>query len=92
MNLIGVSDSRSTIKFPIVLSNITELERINRSGANTIPFRPTVFREDPIPKKIHLVRSSSYDDGKIINVLLTEFEDEESEYVHYVLIDGESFF
>jgi hypothetical protein len=92
VNLIRVSDSRNTIKFPIALSNISELERINRSGVNAVPFRVNVFREEPISKKLHLIRSSSYDDGKVINVLLTEFEDEESEYSHYVLIDGKSFF
>ena len=63
VSLIRVSDFKSRIKFPIALTDITELEKINRTGGNPIPFRGNVFREDPISRKIHLIRSSPLDDG-----------------------------
>ena len=74
VNLIRVSDFKTRIDFPIALSDITELEKINRTGSNPIPFRINVFREDSISGKIHLIRSSPLDDGKNINVLLIDFE------------------
>ena len=92
VNLIRVGDFKTRIEFPIALTDITELEKINRTGSNPIPFRINVFREDPITGKIHLIRSSPLDDGTNINVLLIDFEYDEYKYSHYVLIDGMSFF
>ena len=42
-------------------------------------------------KKLSLVRSSPYSDGKIINVLLTEFTVNNKDYGHYVLIESMTF-
>ena len=92
VNLIRVSDFKTKIEFPIALTDITELEKINRTGSNPIPFRINVFREDPITGKVHLIRSSPLDDGTNINVLLIDFEDDEFEHSHYVLLDGMSVF
>ena len=91
VNLISISDSDYSVTFPVGLSEITELERINRRGANSLPFRINVFREDLLTKKLSLIRSSPYDDGKIINVLLTEFMANDEDYGHYVLIENMSF-
>ena len=91
VNLIKVSDSSYSLKFPVSLTEITELERINRSRVNSLLFRVNVFREDLISKKLSLIRSSPYDDGKIINVLLTEFTINNEDYGHYVLIESMSF-
>ena len=73
VSLIGVGDFKTRIEFPIALADLTELEKINRTGSNPIPFRINVFKEDPISGKIHLTRSSLFDDGKNINVLLIDF-------------------
>ena len=91
VNMIRVNDNTINIEFPISLNDITELERINRKGFNSLSFRINVFREDMMTKKLFLVRSSSYKDGKLINVLLTEFEVDKIQYSHYVLIDKLSF-
>lgn len=47
-----------------------------------------MLREGPISNKVDLFRPSPFDDGKIINVLLLEFEKGENEYSHYVLIES----
>lgn len=91
VNLIKISNSKCIIVFPISLAHITELERLNRSGGNPIPFRINVFREDHMSNKVYLVRSSQFDDGKIINVLLIEIEKGENDYLYYILIDSTSF-
>ena len=67
------------------------MELINRRAANCLIFRINVFREDLLSKKLFLIRSSPYDDGKIINVLLTEFTVNDKDYGHYVLIESMSF-
>ena len=92
VNLIKVSDYKFTVDFPVSLIDITELERINRKGENNIPFRISVFREDLLSGKLFLIRSSPFTDGKIINVLLTEFTIDDNDYSHYVLIEKTSFF
>ena len=91
VNLIKIRNSKCRIEFTISLRDITELERLNSSGGNPIPFRINVFREDPMSNKVYLVRSSPFDDGKIINVLLIEFEEGENDYLHYILIESTSF-
>ena len=48
--------------------------------------------EDPITNKLQLIRKSTFENGKIVNVLLTEFEHENESYLHYILIDRYSFF
>ena len=45
-----------------------------------------------LSQKNQLIRKSAFEDGKIINVLLTEFEHENSSCLHYILIDNYSFF
>ena len=91
VNMIRVTEKNHNIEFPVSLQDITELEHINRKGVNNLPFRINVFREDIISKKLFLIRSSSYSDGKLINVLLTEFELDGIDYFHYVLIEKLSF-
>ena len=91
VNLIKVSDDKFTIEFPICLNDVTELERINRKSVNNIPFRVNVFREDLLSRRLFLVRSSPYDDGKIIKVLLTEFTVSENDYCHFVLMENTTF-
>ena len=92
VNLLKTKDNENEIRFPVSLDDIGELERINRKGVSPIPFRVNVFMEDRESKKLFLVRSSSYEDGKIINVLLVEFNIDQKEYSHYVLIEKTSFF
>ena len=55
VNLIRVSDFKTRIEFPIALTDITELEKINSLVSNPISFRINVFREDTISGKIHLI-------------------------------------
>ena len=92
VNLIKTKDNESEILFPVRLDDIAELERINRKSVSLIPFRVNVFMEDRESKKLFLVRSSSYEDGKIVTVLLVEFNIDQKEYFHYVLIEKTSFF
>ena len=80
------------IGFPTPISEIHDLEGMDSKGIHPISFRVNVFREDPITKKLQLIRKSVFEDGKIINVLLTEFEHENSSYLHYILIGNCSFF
>ena len=68
------SISKQTINLSIGLTDITELEQINRSRCKLAPFRINVFREDIISNKVYLIRSSPFNNGKIINMLLGEFE------------------
>ena len=91
VTLIKTNNYEKTVYFPISLASITDLEYINRQSSPPIYFRVNVFREDPVTHKVQRVRESSYDDGKIINVLLVEFEHEEIDYSHYILIDKHSF-
>ena len=51
VNLIRVRDFKTRIDFPIALTDIIELEKINRTGGNPIPFRVNVFKQDPISGK-----------------------------------------
>ena len=92
VNLIKTKDNGNEIPFPVSLDDIAVLERINRKGISPIPFRVNVFMEDRASKKLFLVRSSSYEEGKIINVLLVEFNIDQGEYSHYVLIEKSTFF
>ena len=92
VNLIKISDNKFTVQLPISLNDITELERINRKGINDIPFRINVFLEDLLLRKLFLIRASPYNDGKFINVLLTEFTVGDKDYWHYVLIKNTTFF
>ena len=92
VNLIKTYDDGNQIRFPVRLGDIGELERINRKGISPIPFRVNVFMEDRESKKLFLIRSSSFEDGKIINVLLVEFNIDQKEYCHYLLIEKTSFF
>ena len=64
---------------------------MNKRGTYLISFRVNVYRDDPITKKIQLIRKSAFADGNTINLLLTEFEHENSSYLHYILIDNYSF-
>lgn len=91
VNLIKISDHKYTVNFPTSLNDITELERINRKGDNNICFRINVFREDLSSHKLFLIRSSPFNEGKVINVLLTEFTFENKDYAHYILIESTSF-
>ena len=91
VNQIKVSNIDYSVKFPVSLNKITELERLNRDKTDYLPFRINVFREDMLTQKLFLIRSSPYKDGKIINVLLTEFTVASIEYCHYVLVENTSF-
>ncbi len=91
VNLIKVSDNKFTVNFPISLNDITELERINRDKENNISFRVNIFREDLSSHKLFLIRASPFNEGKIINILLTEFTIDDNDYNHYVLIESTSF-
>ena len=42
-------------------------------------FRISVSGEDMIPDKVHFVLSGTFDEGKISNVILVEFELDEEE-------------
>ena len=90
---IKTKGRKKSVNFPITLSEITTLEQLNREeGLNSILFRINVFREDPVSAKVQLIRSSPLKDGKIINVLLVEFEHNDMEHSHYILIEKASFF
>ena len=91
VKLIRYSDDTHSINFPIKLDDLTELEQMNRTGLRQISFRINVFREDPLSSKVFLIRSSPFSSGKIINVLFTEFEIEDIDFGHYILIDHNSF-
>ena len=92
VKMIKTSTPTTQLQFPIKLSRISELERINRQRQDPICFQINVFREHPLTHKICLIRKSSYNDGKIINVLLVEFEHDGKDFFHYVLIENTSFF
>ena len=50
-----------------------------------------MFREDVISHKVHLIRKSPYDNGKTVNVLLTEFSHDGYDFKHYILIYKNTF-
>ena len=50
-----------------------------------------MFIEDLVSNNVYLVHSSPFNDGKIINMLLVEFQLDEKEYFQYVLIERMSF-
>ncbi len=91
VKMIKTSTPTTQLQFPIKLSCISELERINRQMQEPICFQINVFREHPLTHKICLIRKSSYNDGKIINVLLVELEHDGKDFFHYVLIENTSF-
>ena len=91
VDMIKTSNHKKTIKLPIALETISDLESFNRRGSNAIKFRINVFREDISSKQLQLIRHSSFNDGKIINVLLVEIEHAGVEYSHFVLIYKKSF-
>ena len=90
VNIIKTDD----ISFPIAISDIGKLEMINRSAKPPLKFSVNVFREDLSRGSVHMVRKSPYRDGKIVNVLLVDFNlrDEKENFSHYILIEGYSFF
>ena len=92
VKLIKTSDFKNQLQFPIKLTCISDLEHMNRQKKDSICFRINVFREDPLTNKVCLIRKSSYNDGKIVNVLLVEFEHHGKDFLHYVLIESTSFF
>ena len=89
---IKTSGCGKHIEFPIKLTSITDLEVVNRQGVYPISFRINVFRENPINHKLHLIRKSTFENGRIVNVLLVEFQQGENDYLHYILIDRPTFF
>ena len=65
--------------------------RINRRKVNDLLFGINVFRDDLLWTKLIVIRASPYDDGKIINGILTEFTQNDEYYGHYVMIESMSF-
>ena len=62
---IKTSNATQQIGFPTPLSEIHDLECMNRKGTHPISFRVNVFREDPITKKLQPLRKSAFEDGKL---------------------------
>ena len=80
------------IDFPISLSDITLLEKINRMKKIPLKFRINIFRENLSSNTIHMIRKSNFKDGKAVNVLLVDLIEGDTVFTHYVLIDSHSFF
>ena len=91
MELIKTSNSSKTIKFPISLADIHILEEINREQKNKILFRVNVLHDDLISKQLQLIRKSTFSDGKVINVLLVEYQYQNQDFYHYILIYRNTF-
>ena len=84
LKMIKTSTPNTQLQLPIKLSCISELEHINRQKQDPVCFQINVFREHPLTQKICLIRKSSYNDGKIINVLLVQFGHKGKYFFHHV--------
>ena len=80
------------IDFPISINDIVLLEQLNRRKEIPLKFRINVFREDLVNQTIFLIRKSTYKDGKVINVLLVDYEYDGEIFSHFLLIESNSFF
>ena len=83
--------STDGIDFPISLSDLSLLEKVNRRKKIPLKFRINVFRENLSSNTIHLIRKSSFEDGKVVNLLLVDLIDDENTFTHYILIEGHTF-
>ena len=91
VKLLKTGNSQKSVSFPISLEDILFIEEINRNSVTPILFRVNVFKEDIISHQLQLVRKSSFNDGKVVNVLLVEYEYLGQDFSHYVLIYKHSF-
>ena len=69
------------------MDDILKLETLNGDKINSIYFRINVFKEDLESKKLFLVRTSPYQDGKIINALHVDYQKHGVASSHYILIE-----
>ena len=91
VKLLKTGNSQKSVSFPISLEDILFIEEINRNSVTPILFRVNVFKEDIISHQLQLVRKSSFNDGKVVNVLLVEYEYLGQDFSHYVLIYKHTF-
>ena len=84
--------STEGLEFPISINDISILEQVNRRKTLPLKFRINVFREDLANQTIYLIRKSTYKDGKVINVLLVDYEYDGEIFSHLLLIECNSFF
>ena len=76
----------------ISINDIVLLEQLNRRKEIPLKFRINVFREDLVNQTIFLIRKSTYKDGKVINVLLVDYEYDGEIFSHFLLIESNTFF
>ena len=84
--------STEGLEFPISINDISILEQANRRKTIPLKFRINVFREDLANQTIYLIRKSTYKDGKVINVLLVDYENNGMILSHFLLIESNTFF
>ena len=84
--------STDGLEFPISINDISILEQVNRRKTLPLKFRINVFREDLANQTIYLIRKSTYKIGKVINVLLVDYETNGMISSHFLLIESDTFF